>query len=326
MADSQSKEIQDENRRVVRVNAQVTAMISISEIVGFIIISIISVTANSTTIADMLFPMLENIILPYAFLMNTRENKYRIVEQGWKNVLWNALNVNYLCTLCSNSDRVEVFDNTQNKDEEEVYVVSKNVLEMSRIVASPKHKKTISVDIDKNVSECDKPCSSRNQIKKDDNDKNARKIVRTSSSSSEESQNTLSVTQARMLHEGTQIILSCRKELLNVLLLNVDEEAVYLSALTRLITLESDHSLEEGDLDEICNVDKDMIIDKVSLLLTKGNAQHRIKRRKNLIKTLQTFQNTEDKYQEIFNIFLNMEEQFLEDREFLENLEDLCLF
>ena len=290
-------------------------MISISEIIGFIIISIISVTANSATIADMLFPVLENIILPYAFLMNTRENKYRIVEQGWKNVLWNAVNVNYLCSVCSNSNRVELFDNTQNKDEEEVYVVSKNVQEMSLIVARPKHKKIVSVDIDMNVSVCDKPCSSRNQIKKDDNDKNARKIFRTSSSSSEESQNTLSVTQARMLHEGTQLILSYRNELLNVLLLNVDEEAVYLSALTRIITLESDPSLVEGDLDEICDVDKDMIIDKVSLLLTKGNPQHRIKRRKNLIKTLLSFQNNEDKYQEIFNIFLNMEEQFLEDRE-----------
>ena len=64
-----------------------------------------------------------------------------------------------------------------------------------------------------------------------------------------------------------------------------------------------------------------MTIDKVSLLLTKGNPQHRIKRRMNLIKTLLTFQNNEDKYQEIFNIFLNMEEQFLEDREQI----NLCL-
>ena len=71
--------------RIVKVNAQVTAMISFSEIVGFIIISIVSVITSSATIGKILFPVLQNIILPYAFLINTRDNKYRIVEQGWMN-------------------------------------------------------------------------------------------------------------------------------------------------------------------------------------------------------------------------------------------------
>ena len=83
------EQVQIDNMRIVKVNAQVTAMISFSEIVGFIIISLLSVTAISVAIGDVLFPVLQNIILPSAFLMNTRDNKYRIVEQGWTIFLRN---------------------------------------------------------------------------------------------------------------------------------------------------------------------------------------------------------------------------------------------
>ena len=125
LADSQSKEAHIENMRTVKVNAQVTAMISFSEIVGFVIISIICQSSRSATMGDVLFPLLQNIILPYAFLRNTRENKHRIVEQGWKNVLRNALNMDIIISILINSNKVKPFNDEQKDKEPDVFVVSK---------------------------------------------------------------------------------------------------------------------------------------------------------------------------------------------------------
>ena len=82
LADSQRREVQIENMRNVTVNAQVTAVISIAEIIGFVVITTLTIIAKSPIVGQILFPLLQNIILPYAFLMNTRENKHRIVEKG----------------------------------------------------------------------------------------------------------------------------------------------------------------------------------------------------------------------------------------------------
>ena len=76
--------------RKVTVNAQVTAIMSISEVVGFIFIVSISAITGTKTVGMVLFRLLEFIVLPYAFLINTRENKYRIVEEGWSNVFRNT--------------------------------------------------------------------------------------------------------------------------------------------------------------------------------------------------------------------------------------------
>ena len=99
LAESLSEQIHRENMRTVKVNAQVTAVISVFEIMGFVVISISCLIAQSALVGSILFPVLQNIVLPYAFLMNTRENKYRIVEHGWTNVLRNILNIEYLRCL-----------------------------------------------------------------------------------------------------------------------------------------------------------------------------------------------------------------------------------
>ena len=125
LADSQSKETQIENMRTVKVNAEVTAMISFSEIIGFLMISIICISVQSATVGVILFPLLQNIILPYAFLMNTRANKHRIVEQGWANVLGNTLYKGSVCSIFNNSTKVKRINNKQNDIELDIFVVSK---------------------------------------------------------------------------------------------------------------------------------------------------------------------------------------------------------
>ena len=79
----------------LQVSAHVTAMTCLLEHVGnvTVIIHTIHFTTNaswklSTLINEMLFYC---ILVPHAFLMNTSDNKYRILEYGWRNVIKNLL-------------------------------------------------------------------------------------------------------------------------------------------------------------------------------------------------------------------------------------------
>ena len=73
------------------VNAQVTAMVSFFEVAGILVVILVNVIAPQYNCASVvLFQLLENIILPYFFILNTRKNKDKIVEQGWKNVFQNS--------------------------------------------------------------------------------------------------------------------------------------------------------------------------------------------------------------------------------------------
>ena len=286
--------------RVVKINAQVTAMISFSEIVGFIIISIVSTL--SITIGKILFPVLQNIILPCAFLMNTRDNKYRIVEHGWRNFLRDTLIVSYLCSVCQSSSRVESFENNKNKERDNVYVAPRYDRHIPLIVADSTLKnKSAVVESNLNVPFNEIPCVSNKRDENDDEQKNSRSIPSPLSSSSEESA------------EPEKLNLTYRKELLGKLLQHSNEEIVYLSNFTRLITFEQDHTVEESDLEEYIAMREGLIMNKVSKLLIKGKRRTRINKRQDLIKKLLTFLNDESNYQKTFNAFVNMEESFLED-------------
>ena len=78
------------NKKKVKVNAQVSAMISLLEITFAIIFGIFLFVKNATTISGCTVAIiLYDVLLPHVFLMNTSHNKNRIVEFGWKNVFKN---------------------------------------------------------------------------------------------------------------------------------------------------------------------------------------------------------------------------------------------
>ena len=77
----------------IRVNAQVTFVISLLEMIcSFlsILVAVIFKTAGNKypVIISMMISYL--ILLPCAFLMNTSHNKRRVIEHGWGNVLRNT--------------------------------------------------------------------------------------------------------------------------------------------------------------------------------------------------------------------------------------------
>ena len=214
-----------------------------------------------------------------------------------------TLIINYLYSICQSSNRVESFDNTKNKEEDDnVCVVSRNARHTPLIVAdSPLKNKSVVMENNLNVPSDDIPSASNEIDENHDKQKNSQSIPRPSSSSSDESV------------EPKKLNLTYRKELLDKLLQHLNEEIAYLTNFSRLVTLEQDHTVEESDLEECIAMQEDLIMNKVSKLLISGERQARMDKRKNLIKTLHIFLNEESKYQQTFNSFVDMEEHFLED-------------
>ena len=74
------------------MNAQVTAVTTMMEISGNCINGILYLAMNGLNVkfaSSALFMLLHFVVLSYAFLMNTRYNKNRIIEYGWLNVIKN---------------------------------------------------------------------------------------------------------------------------------------------------------------------------------------------------------------------------------------------
>ena len=88
-----SDETHKKNVRTIHVNAQVTAVTTILEFLGNFVNGVIFMVLDGFPefTSTALFMQLHLISLSYVFLMNTRYNKNRIIEYGWKNVLKNII-------------------------------------------------------------------------------------------------------------------------------------------------------------------------------------------------------------------------------------------
>ena len=103
------------NMKKLEVNSQVTAMIAIMEFFGSLTFRIIQLLELELFKVSTIFSLSYSltvyfIILPYIFVMNTSNNKNRVVEIGWMNVLRNIVgktNVSLENVEC-NSDPVSV--------------------------------------------------------------------------------------------------------------------------------------------------------------------------------------------------------------------------
>ena len=95
-----SQSSNDINRKKIKVNSQITAMISFLEFsISLFYIIILGVALKKTTFGTLITAMLLYlIVLPYSFLMNTSNNKNRIVEVGWKTVFKNIIRGSLITT------------------------------------------------------------------------------------------------------------------------------------------------------------------------------------------------------------------------------------
>ena len=84
--------VNKENLKKVEVNAQVTAIVSLFEFLGNVSHLFLLIYLKGTSYISLFHAIsLYHIVLPYSFLMNTSENKNRIIEKGWTIVFKNIL-------------------------------------------------------------------------------------------------------------------------------------------------------------------------------------------------------------------------------------------
>ena len=76
----------------LKVNAQVTTINTLVEMTGSITYIIILAIMKGNTFNSFIYQQFfYNILLPFSFLSNTSDNKTRIVDVGWKNVMKNII-------------------------------------------------------------------------------------------------------------------------------------------------------------------------------------------------------------------------------------------
>ena len=79
----------------IMVNAQVTSIISFLELSSMVLYTVIIKLNKGTSFYSLIYAMVVyDVILPYAFHMNTSHNKTRVVSLGWTNVILNILGNN----------------------------------------------------------------------------------------------------------------------------------------------------------------------------------------------------------------------------------------
>ena len=114
-----SKSLSDDanrlNMKKVQVNTQVRAMISFLEAASqithiFLLWYNKGTHPSNLTLAIIIY----DIFLPHSFLMNTSQNKNRIIELGWKNVLKNIIGL--FNNSVESSENTETVDNAAGKE------------------------------------------------------------------------------------------------------------------------------------------------------------------------------------------------------------------
>ena len=136
VCDRLSDEANNSNIKKVQINSQITAMISFLEVCGNVLsIILVYIFANYKVIGIITLLnsiLLYFIVLPTTFLFNTSENKMRIIEHGWINMLRNLFGIVSNHTVepnqvspnirksneCSN----EPGENKQNNEENELKI------------------------------------------------------------------------------------------------------------------------------------------------------------------------------------------------------------
>ena len=114
-------ERQISTQKKIKVNAQITLVLWLLESFNFVadlIIYAVFQSLGKTKFTQNMVLFL--VILPYSYLANTSDNKRRIAEEGWKNVLRNIFSVNCKTNNDSNNlTRVYVISSNTRTDSNE---------------------------------------------------------------------------------------------------------------------------------------------------------------------------------------------------------------
>ena len=288
------------NLRKVKVNAQITSLVSTFEFLGVVIIGFIAIITSSAAAVHCLSLLLEYIALPYAFLKATSENKEQIVEHGWINTLFQTLNIRYSSNESRQQSNVLPFKVIENGSDVKISSVSENLQKKSKNEVKQKSP-TGSSHCNLNVPSCENPTHS---IDKDFKEKNSPSNVSCVPSTSQRA-------DVLDLHEK---IFNERYRIVNELILCVRDETSYISQFLKFIELE-DSSYQENNVDEDPAQHDEMVKDRVKRLLCRDNHKERVELRGIILQKLKESIDNEHNYENLFSELMDTEEQFYGDEE-----------
>ena len=296
LAPSRSNTLQTEKMQKVIVNSQVTAFTTVCESIGHFVIFLLAFVTKSSEfsseITQLVFIGLHFNLLPYVFLINTRENKSRLVEHGWINLIRNII-------CCANfslpNNNVVPFQHVEYNVKNDICIISQ-----TQKSASSARSKCTRLNIP--TSECT-PTSS----------KGTREIINYHRQISVSSTSSLQSSDLQ-----AQFLKRNREKILSDLLSNINDEKPYIDHFLRLSDLESGHHNE----DEANGFDRsshEIVLNIWKKLLCKSSLETRVRIRKDIIQKLQMHLGNNDTYKELLENYLRMEENFLDDEYYNES-------
>ena len=297
-----SNESQNRSVRNVRVNAQVTAVITIFEVLGSAIIVITQmfrIRVGFSKFAQItLYMLLHFVLLSYAFLMNTRYNKNRIIEEGWLNVLKNMVfcyKRNAIAPVKSPNQASDHGDKIsqayKNQDIPKIFLIS-SFSQSSLSEKSVINTLSTSKDEEKNQSKIEMQQPTCSYYDED--------VATSSTDFTEKDRKTKAKTS----------IYSFRENMIYDLLSSINDEARYTSSLMKFVDIEEGHKCGK-DIDTLNKGYEQLRIEKLPHFV--GCRTRKLEMRTNKLKTLLHVHEEIDSYQMYFDQFVDMEENFLEN-------------
>ena len=325
------------------VNAQVTAVIMMLEFLGTCLIAVSFMVWDGFTrfTSSAIFMLLHFIVLSYAHLKNTRNNKNRIIEYGWSNVFKNILGCStqkvhpLISPSAEKGNDANVVSNPKAQEQEGDERNTSKVLNKQSIVP-PKDIKSIIRDESKEKIDQAEICKYEfEMLKVSSNGDNiylsrAPQGISTNISKGAErescdkfsgeggscsigyaaqeslrwSKNTSGKT------ERNATISSKRSKMLNDLLFNLSEETVYIKVLRHFVELERLYQNNE-DLDKLTYDNMNNFIYKLPHFV--GSIDRKLEMRTTILHKLQTRTSEDEAFEEYFEYFMDMEENFIEN-------------
>ena len=289
-------------------NAQVTAILSALEVAGLILVVIVGSIVDSRKFASFAIRIVENIILPCLYLMNTSKNKNKVLQIGWRQFFlgycrifgvigffttmskhslpWKRSNVVASVDLVAINSKENgcVISNISKKDGEESYAESGNEYLYHGSLNLPCTVSPIIPNL----------------------------ILTSSNKNSSTVRNNASTSSDAKMEASKSKIVDTRLSILNELQGCVENEMDYLRFFTKFVYLEA-CEYKDDCLQSNVQIEDDMILQRIIKVSTNDCDQKRTHARLVKINELRNFLNEEDSYHKVMNDFIDFEEHLLDD-------------
>jgi hypothetical protein len=275
-----------------KINAQVTAMITAFESMGIMTILVINLAMPSQVIKQTLFSILHFIILPYTFLVNTRENKNRLVGLGWFSLLRDSMRSISISLPWARNNNALPFEHVKYNVNNDICIISKNP-KLAHMCLHP-DESTIGSNLHVPIKET--PSSSKD----------------CGETNHGHGQHSNSSTNRKVSSSLQKQFIVDRNKLLIDLLFYINEDKVYISLFLQLTHFEREN-WDEKETSASYIATEETVLEVLKKLSYKGSADSRASQRQEVLRRLQTYQCEDVLYIEQLECLINLEEDFLSD-------------